>query len=122
MDQCPEGYSELAAFQSSDRNFLLYRGFGYLHARVLSGLQHDVESLERQLDRLDQWDKDSGTSEDGLREKLSCKRRDDLQNSPDKVPGDFQHCFKKTRPQILAELKQKLMEYGKVLLRFQEHR
>ena len=87
-----------------------YRGFGYLHARLLLALQHDVEQLEVQLDKLDQWDKDSRE-----REKLICKRRDDLQDAPEKVSGDFQYLFKATRPQVLASLKLKLMDYGTVL-------
>lgn len=97
----------MAAFQSSHRNFLQYRGFSYLHARVLSALQHDVERLEKQLDTLDQWEKEKGDPD-----KLECKWRDDMQDSPDKIPGEFRKCYKKTRPQVLAELKQKLMEYG----------
>ena len=85
-----------------------YRSFGYLHARLLLALQYDVERLEKQLDALDKYDKESGE-----REKLSCKQRDDRQNAPDKVPGDFQYLFEMTRPQVLQELKVKLMEYGK---------
>ena len=108
MDQCPEGYSQVATFQSSDRNFLQYRVFGYLHARLVSSLQCDVEVLERQLDKLDEWDK----SDSGDKDKLSSKQRDDLEDTPDRVAGDFSRCFRKTRLEVLKELKEKLMDYG----------
>lgn len=82
---------------------MLYRGFGYLHARVLLALQCDIEVLERKLDKLDEWEHFSGD-----KDKLSCKQRDDSQSTPNDVSVEFN----KTRPQVIAELKLKLMEYG----------
>lgn len=107
MDETPQGYSQIAAFQSSDPNFLQYRGFGYLHARLLSSLQFEVEVLERMLDGLDEYDKARGE-----KKKLKCKERDDVKSNYEKMSAAFKSEFKKTRPQVLLELKTKLMEYG----------
>jgi hypothetical protein len=108
VDECPEGYSQVATFQSSDDNFLLYRGFGYLHCRVLSSLQHDVERLEKKLDDMDQWDKTHGDEC-----KLQSQRRDQVDSKREKANGTFPEQFDKTRPELIAEIKAKLMEYGK---------
>ena len=74
---------------------------------MIAGLQCDIERLERILDKLDQWDKSYGDPK-----KLRCKRQDDREDRPDKAPGNFQKCYDETRPQVLAEIKQKLMEHG----------
>lgn len=111
VDQSPEGYSQVATFQSSDRNFMQYRSFGYLHSRVLLALQYDIEQLEIELDRLDQFDK---SQDGGDKDKLLCKDRDDLEDVPERIESEeFHLVFRKTRPQLLAELKRKLLEYGK---------
>jgi hypothetical protein len=55
----PRGYPRLAAFLDSDDNFKLYRRFGYLQSRVLLEKQDDLRQLERELERLDQQDKEA---------------------------------------------------------------
>lgn len=107
VDDRPEGYNRIATFQSSDANFLLYRGFGYLHCRLLSSLQYEVESLETELDQLDDWEMKKGD-----RDRLTCKETDNLYASNEKFPKGFQLKFKRTRPEVLEELRQKLMHYG----------
>lgn len=105
MDASPEGYPQLATFLSSDRNFMQYRGFSYLHSRLILALQYDVEKIERELDRLDRWDSEHETSG-----RLQCKEQDDLESSRH---GVSEGCpVKKTRPALLAELQEKLMAYG----------
>jgi hypothetical protein len=47
------GYPRLAAFQSSDESFLLYRKFGYLQSRVLLDKQDQLRLLEKELHELD---------------------------------------------------------------------
>ncbi|KAK4540552.1 hypothetical protein LTR36_009082 [Oleoguttula mirabilis] len=112
MDDSPEGYSRIATFQSSDCNFLLYRGFGYLHCRVLSALQHDIERLEKRLDSLDHWDKTHGDEA-----KLESQTRDEIDSARQRANKSLAAHFTQTRPEVLAELKLKLVEYDEVLLK-----
>lgn len=53
VEECPEGYPELAAFLDSDENFMLYRRFGFVQARVLLEKQDELRLLEERLDDLD---------------------------------------------------------------------
>ncbi|KAK5120562.1 hypothetical protein LTR85_006218 [Meristemomyces frigidus] len=115
LDESPGGYSQVATFQSSDPNFLQYRGFSYLHCRVLLSLQHEVERLEHQLDELDRWDK----GHDGER-KLESKSKDESRSPADLARGFYEPHMKKTRPTILHELKGKLLEYDELLLKTKE--
>ncbi|KJY01544.1 hypothetical protein TI39_contig287g00019 [Zymoseptoria brevis] len=112
----PEGYSKIATFQSSDPNFLQYRKFGYLHSRVLSALQFDIEKLEKQLDKLDDFDK---SSPNGDARKLSSLARDNLDGGPERLRDnhEFQNRFDMTRPEVVAELRMKLAEYDEMLLK-----
>lgn len=99
----------MATLQCSDHKFLQFRCFSYLHTRVLLALQRELEVLEAELDRLDEFD----ASEHGDRAKLRNKRRDDGQATLLSIKSDrFHDQFRKTRPQLLSEVKEKLMEYG----------
>jgi len=110
LDECPLGYPRLAAFLSSDRSFMQYRGFGSLHARILLAQQYDIEQLEDELDGIDRWDeRESGVM------KLGSKRRDDLKCQVNEMPASYP--TDRTRPEVLAELKQQLMCYDKMLLK-----
>ena len=110
MEDCADGYALVATFQSSDRNFMHYRGFFDLHSRLLLELQFNVESLERELDRLDAWDSNSG--EEKRQICLRSKAKDHTYSKLERMPDAFQGEFEKTRPEVFAELKQKLLEYG----------
>ncbi|CZT48711.1 uncharacterized protein RSE6_09452 [Rhynchosporium secalis] len=57
--QCPEGYPRLAATLDCDENFMLYRRFGFLQARILLNKQDQLRELETMLDNLDQSHKHS---------------------------------------------------------------
>jgi len=46
-------YPRLAAFQSSEASWSIYRGFSYLHARVILELQEELRALEQELDEID---------------------------------------------------------------------
>jgi hypothetical protein len=84
-----------------------YRGFGALHSRLLLAQQCDIEVLEQELNTLDVWDANT----QGLEIKLQSKARDDQEcTMEDMVADDFP--FDRTRPEVLAELRQQLMEYG----------
>jgi hypothetical protein len=54
--EVPLGYPRLAAFQSSESNFSLYRSFSYLHSRILLDLQDEIRSLEEELDQFDEFE------------------------------------------------------------------
>lgn len=108
VEDRPRGYPQVATFQSSDRNFLQYRGFVYLHSRVLSDMQFDIEQIETELDDLDRWEKDNGD----LR-KLSCKRRDSHKTAEELACAGWPAHLTRCRPLVLADLRAKLLEYGK---------
>lgn len=107
---CARGYPQVATFQCSDPNFLQYRGFKYLHSRVLSNLQYEIQQLEDELDRLDNWDHDHQDQE----RRLVCLENDILYQRCDQFPEEFQLEFERTRPEVLADLRRKLLEYGKL--------
>ena len=71
VESCPLGYPRLAAFNASEQNFMLYRGFSYVHARLLLDLQTGIQVLERELD---EFDNEDNTDEQRLR--LQCWEED----------------------------------------------
>ena len=83
---------------------MTYRGFTYLHSRVLLHVQDELNVLERSLDAFDKGDELRETR--GQRTGLRSKRLD-LRLSKDQ-PGE-------TRQEILEKIKQKLLEYGMIL-------
>lgn len=91
----------LAAFQSSDPAFSIYRNFEYLHSRVLLDLQYELSDLERELRSKD---KDDSANSMG---KLCLKSR-----SRDDVEAKKDDKNVKTRRQVLKEIRTKLVEYG----------
>lgn len=103
MDNTPNGYPRLAAFQSSESNFSLYRSFTYLHSRVLLDLQDEIANLEKELDEID-WD-DFDEEPDRLR-----SREIDVAKASDE--GDVRN-----RRAILKEIRTKLMEYDEVMIK-----
>jgi hypothetical protein len=108
VDDCPRGYAQIATFQSSNSNFLQYRSFNYAHSRILSALQSEIESLETELHNLDRWE----MVQDDPEGRLICKENDDLFSEIGQLPHAFRIEFKHTRPQVLALLKSKVVEYG----------
>ncbi|KAJ4348443.1 uncharacterized protein N0V89_009817 [Didymosphaeria variabile] len=103
LDNTPNGYPRLAAFQSSETNFSLYRSFTYLHSRVLLDLQDEIANLEKELDEID-WD-DFDEEPERLR-----SREIDVAKAGDE--GDARN-----RRVILKEIRTKLMEYDEVLIK-----
>lgn len=99
MEKSPEGYSRLAAFLSSDRGFSIYRGFDYLHARVILNLQDQIVSLERELDM-----KDSLDQKNNLTSLLKSRARDARSSSDN---GE-----ERSRQQILEDIRKSIVNYG----------
>lgn len=107
VDVDPKGYPQLATFKSSDLNSLQFRSFSYLHTRVLLALQQDIEDLERYLDAHDKFD----ASGDGDRHKLRSWRHDTEYPTLNEIKN-AKFRFSKTRPQVIRELQERLLEYG----------
>ncbi|CZR70171.1 uncharacterized protein PAC_20072 [Phialocephala subalpina] len=92
LHACPRGYPRLAAFLDSDRNFELFRRFGFLQKRLLLYKQDELRMLEQDLDRLDrQHVCDDPTL-------LSSRMRDDV------ISGK--------RKELVAQIGVKYQEYG----------
>ncbi|KAF1948217.1 hypothetical protein CC80DRAFT_556530 [Byssothecium circinans] len=103
LENTPSGFPRLAAFQSSEANFSLYRSFSYLHSRILLDLQDELRELERELDDID-WD-DFEDNPNRLK-----SRETDVNKAA--TEGDARN-----RRVILREIKDKLMEYDEVLIK-----
>jgi hypothetical protein len=100
VEETPNGFPRLAAFQSSEANFSLYRSFSYLHSRVLLDLQDEITTLEGELDSIDWQDFDE--DEDRLKSReYDVSQPDDTRN----------------RRVVLRDIKAKLMEYGTLFAR-----
>ena len=89
METFPRGYPRLAAFINSDRDFVMFRCFGRLHARILLHKQDELCELEQRLEAID---KDEATLY------LLSTRRQDTNIE---------------RRNILRELEEKLKEYSR---------
>lgn len=105
MEEYPEGYPRLAAFQSSQPSFSIYRSFDYLHSRVILNLQAELRNLEQELEILD--DEDS-TAED-LQQQTRLKSRgiDLLQANSE-------------RETLLSKISDKLLRYDEILVKARE--
>lgn len=90
VQDCREGYPLLAAYLDSDENFMLYRRFGYLQARLLLNKQDQLRALEEDLDKLDKYD------EEGF---LRSRDKDEAANTE--------------RCQLLKDIEVKFKEYSK---------
>lgn len=99
MSEYPTGFPRLAAFQAADTNFSMYRGFSYLHSRLLLDLQDELALLEKELADLD-WD----DFEDNP-QRLRSRELD--------VAGAVQDGNARTRRLVLADIKIKIAEYGR---------
>lgn len=101
------GYSRLAAFESSEPSFSLYRGFGYLHSRVLLELQDEIRILERDLDDLDKMDHENKN------DRRLKSRAVDIRDA--KREGQ-----QITRRTLIAEIRDKLVQYDEILVKARE--
>jgi hypothetical protein len=106
LEDCPEGYPRLASFLASEPNFSVYRGFSYLHSRVLLELQAEIAALEQELDELDAIDNDP---EGDQKRRLKSRIFDSKKPRPDDGY--------RSRQEIFAELRVKLVEYDELLIK-----
>ncbi|KAF8857185.1 hypothetical protein BDZ45DRAFT_789262 [Acephala macrosclerotiorum] len=89
------GYPRLAALLDCDENFMVYRRFGYLQARLLLYKQDVLRQLEGNLDRMDEVDE--------ARNPKALRSRQD---------GDF---LIPDRKEFFAEVEAKFKEYGIII-------
>ncbi|KAH8198234.1 hypothetical protein TruAng_007618 [Truncatella angustata] len=73
-----KSYRKVATFLDSDENFMIYRRFGYLHARMLLRLQDKLRVLESLLDDYDDEDASDETQKQLLMsrdlDEAACKK------------------------------------------------
>lgn len=102
-----QSYRSVATFLDSDENFMIYRRFGYLHARMLLRLQDKLRKLEDLLDEHDDEDAAHDTDKELLMsrdsDEAACKQMEK------KTPGLL------TRTRILDEIEVVLGKYGTLL-------
>lgn len=104
VNEYQRGYPLQAAYQSSESSWSIYRGFSYLHARVILNVQEEIRLLEAQLEKLDMIH-----SCDDVTKKRLRSRRDDLeQGKADGEEGDSK------RNTLLNKIRDKLLSYGKI--------
>ncbi|KAK8096084.1 hypothetical protein PG999_014106 [Apiospora kogelbergensis] len=113
LDYKEQSYRSVATFLDSDENFMIYRRFGYLHARTLLRLQDKLRALEDLLDELD--DEDAEESETS-RKRLWSRDIDEAacKAVTEKVPTAL------TRTQILDEIEEVLGKYDDWVIKAQQ--
>ena len=104
VEDCPNGYPRLSAFLSSDHSFSCYRGFGYLHSRVLLGLQDRIVALERELDQ-----KDDDDHKRNRGNRLESRARD--------AQIARREAEERTRDDILEDIREALVKYDEMLVK-----
>ncbi|TVY75979.1 hypothetical protein LSUE1_G005072, partial [Lachnellula suecica] len=103
VEHCEHGYPYLASFLDSDENFMIYRRFGFLHARLLLQKQDELRTMEAELDRMDQHDKIHNVKA------LQCRIIDESRSQD----GE-------TRKSLLARMQDTLLTYDELLLKAQQ--
>ena len=97
VDEYPVGYPKLAAVEAFEKNFLIYKKFGWLHNRVALRLQDELLLLEQDLVVLDEHDAQQDPG------RLYSRRRDEALDSKRKA--------------LLDEIEEKLHHFDKLILR-----
>jgi hypothetical protein len=109
VEQCPNGYPQLAAFNASEQNFMLYRGFSCIHARLLLKMQASIQMLESELDTLDKDHQAFGDVE-----RLRSWDVDADACEKEKSGGE------RTRDDILEDLRVQVCRYDELLIKARE--
>lgn len=99
VEKYQEGYPRQAAFQSSEPSFSIYRGFNYLHSRVILELQDELRCLEGKLADLDTMDFANGD-----RKRLKSRSKDLVQARQEGIES--------VRAEIISTITSKLIRYG----------
>lgn len=101
VEDFPRGFPRLACFLDSDDSFMVYKRFGIVFSRLLLNKQDEIRLLEARLLAMDRTD----DVPNGGSKYLMSRDRRDQRNLPEG--------WSETRPQLLAALETKLLEYCK---------
>ncbi|ORY09511.1 hypothetical protein BCR34DRAFT_589249 [Clohesyomyces aquaticus] len=107
LQDFPRGYPLLAAFQSSEPSFSIYRCFNYLHSRVILELQDELRVLEKDLTKLDKIDSNNGNEK-----RLGSRANDLKQAQAEKTESK--------RAKLIASIRDKLVNYDEILVKARE--
>jgi hypothetical protein len=88
----------------SDDNFMIYRRFGFLHARLLLQKQDELRLMEDELNRMDRRDKIDNLNA------LRCRRDDIL----------CEDMVGETRQELFARMENSILSYDRLLLKAQK--
>lgn len=110
LEECPNGYPRLSAFNSSEQNFMLYRGFSYIHSRLLLTLQAKIQALESELDSMDRLH--SRIEDEKIR--LQSQYLDTDACKDEAEEGE------RTREDVMEELRVKVCQYDELLVKARE--
>ena len=91
------GYKKYSWFLASDDDFMIFRKFGTLNARIILALQDELSVAEEELKRLD--------------EEYSLKTSPRLHNGSFRYERD--EVKQQERRKLVSEIKDKLKEYSK---------
>ncbi|KAL5313879.1 hypothetical protein ACEPPN_018302 [Leptodophora sp. 'Broadleaf-Isolate-01'] len=97
-----------SAFMDSDENFMIYRRFGFLHARLLLQKQDELRLMEEALDRLDRDDISENPKA------LQC-RMEDVDLEKQSTPQGTE-----TRQKLLSRMETTILRYDELLLNAQQ--
>ncbi|CAN9473648.1 unnamed protein product [Alternaria alternata] len=119
LEKCPNGYARLAAYNASEQNFMLYRGFSNVHARLLLSLQASIQKLEAELDKLDRF---HNTLPEAFKKRLRSWDLDvaACRHEREEAKEDGDEDEVRTREDILEELRIKVNRYDELLIKARE--
>ena len=95
VDDYDPGYGKVAAIEDLDRDFLVFRKFGWLHNYALLYLQDELVQQQDEIESFDRWE-----SRNGDPSKLVSRRKD--------------NAFRESRrKEPVGKLQVTLAQYGK---------
>lgn len=107
VEDYPQGYPRVSCYLDNDEQFMIYRRFGLVHARLLL---HKQDQLRRMEDDLLEMDKLDSRSDDGRR----CLRS----RMMDEARKPHEH-GRESRNELLERIEKKTIEYGMLQPRFE---
>ena len=119
LEKCPNGYARLAAYNASEQNFMLYRGFSNVHARLLLSLQASIQKLEAELDDIDRF---HNALPEASKKRLRSWDLDvaECRQEKEEAKEDGEEDEVRTREDILEELRIKVNRYDELLIKARE--